>query len=96
MIRRKQKKETKSKKAEFQLVAPEAQSVFVSGDFNEWDTASHPLQKGRDGVWKISFDLNPGRYQYRFVVDGEWLNDPNCESRVENPFGTANCLKVVG
>jgi 1,4-alpha-glucan branching enzyme len=85
----------KKNETEFSLVAPQAGSVFLSGDFNQWNTSSHPLKKGRDGHWKISLPLSPGRYQYRFLVDGEWQNDPSSPECVANPFGTSNCLKNV-
>ncbi len=89
-------KKQKTKKTEFNLFAPSAQSVFLAGDFNEWNISSHPLKRDRKGLWKISLNLNPGRYEYRFLVDGEWQNDPNCVDFAENPFGTLNCLKIVG
>jgi hypothetical protein len=54
-----------------------------------------PLQQDTKGTWKISLDLKPGKYEYRFLLDGEWQNDPNCDCFVENPFGTSNCLKIV-
>jgi hypothetical protein len=47
------------------------------------------------GTWRISLALNPGQYEYRFFVDGEWQNDPNGGPFVENPFGTSNSLKIV-
>ena len=85
----------KKTETEFSLLAPQAQSVFLSGDFNQWNTSSHPLKKGKDGKWKISLALSPGQYQYRFLVDGEWQNDPSSPECVANPFGTSNCLKSV-
>jgi len=48
-----------------------------------------------EGIWRISLALNPGQYEYRFFVDAEWQNDPNCGPFVENPFGTSNSLKIV-
>ena len=89
-------KRQKVKKTEFSLLAPSAQSVFLSGDFNQWDLSSHPLKRDKNGMWKISLNLNPGQYGYRFLVDGEWQNDPGCPTCVENPFGTLNCVKIVG
>jgi 1,4-alpha-glucan branching enzyme len=89
------KKNTKVMKIEFTLSAPQATSVFIAGDFNQWNLSSHPLKKDKRGIWKISLALNPGQYEYRFHVDGEWQNDPGCSSFVENPFGTLNCLKIV-
>ena len=85
----------KMMKTEFSLSAPQAQSVFIAGDFNQWNPSSHPLKMDAQGVWRISLILNPGQYEYRFLVDGEWQNHPNCISSVENPFGTSNSLKIV-
>jgi PAS domain S-box-containing protein len=39
--------------------------------------------------------LEPGLYEYRFVVDGVWQNDPQCTGRRENDFGTENCVLIV-
>jgi len=89
------KKNIKVMKTEFSLVAPEAKSAFIAGDFNQWNPYSHPLKKDKRGIWKISLALNPGQYEYRFFVDEQWQNDPHCSSLVENPFGTFNCLKIV-
>jgi 1,4-alpha-glucan branching enzyme len=89
------KKNRKLVKTGFGLLAPRARSVFLTGNFNQWNPSSHPLKKDRQGIWKISLPLNPGQYEYRFFVDGEWHNDPNCPSLVENPFGTVNCVKIV-
>ena len=91
----KKKVSVKKTETEFSLLAPQAESVFLSGDFNQWNISSHPLKKGKDGKWKISLSLNPGQYQYRFLVDGEWQNDPSSTEFVANPFGTSNCLKSV-
>jgi 1,4-alpha-glucan branching enzyme len=88
-------KKQKLMKTEFSLSAPQAKSVFLAGNFNQWNLSAHPLKQDKKGVWKISLPLGPGRYEYRFLVDGEWHNDPNCPSLVENPFGTLNCLRMV-
>jgi len=82
-------------KTEFGLSAPQATSVFIAGDFNQWNLSAYPLKQDKKGVWKIALPLGPGRYEYRFLVDGEWQNDPNCSSFVENRFGTLNCLRIV-
>jgi 1,4-alpha-glucan branching enzyme len=84
----------KSRKVEFSLSA-QAQSVFLAGNFNEWNLTSHPLNSNSEGVWRTSIPLSPGQYEYRFFVDGEWQDDPACSTYVENPFGTSNCLKIV-
>ncbi len=97
---KKTKKEEKksspqASKTEFNLFAPQAKAVFLSGDFNAWDPSSHPMKKDKNGVWKIFVNLDPGQHQYRFRVDGEWQNDPGNPECVANPFGTSNCLKTV-
>ncbi len=90
------KKNPKLMKTEFSLSAPQAKSVLITGNFNQWNLSAHPLKQDKKGVWKISLPLGSGRYEYRFLVDGQWQNDPNCSSFIENPFGTLNCLKIVG
>jgi 1,4-alpha-glucan branching enzyme len=89
------KKNPKLGKTEFSLSAPQATNVFIAGDFNQWNLSAHPLKQDKKGVWKISLALGPGRYEYRFLVDGQWQNDPDCSSFIENPFGTLNCLRIV-
>lgn len=55
-------KKQKGKKIEFSLLAPSAQSVFLAGEFNQWDLSSHPLKRDKNGMWKISVNLTPGQY----------------------------------
>jgi 1,4-alpha-glucan branching enzyme len=99
--RRKVKKELsgkakpKTKKAEFNLFAPEAKRVFLAGDFNNWDVDNLPMKKTNKETWETSFALPPGRHEYRFWVDGVWHDDPNAHERVGNPFGSQNCLRIV-
>ena len=83
------------KRVNFKVSAPEAQNVFLAGDFNGWDVNSHPLKKDSKGTWKISIDLKPGRYEYRFIVDGVWQNDPNCATFAANPLGSENCVLTL-
>jgi 1,4-alpha-glucan branching enzyme len=89
------KKKSVGRKTEFSLAAPQARSVSIAGDFNQWNISSHSLKQNKKGVWRILLSLNPGQYEYRFFVDGKWQNDPHCSSFVENPFGTSNCLKIM-
>ncbi len=79
----------------FILEAPEAQRVHVTGTFCDWQTNFCALKRGREGIWRASLALPPGRYEYRFLVDGEWRDDPTCTERVPNPFGTENCVLHV-
>ena len=88
------KKKT-ARKVNFTMVAPEAQNVFLAGDFNSWDISSHPLKKASKGNWKTNIKLMPGKYEYRFLVDGEWQNDPNCTNFVPSPYGNENCVLTL-
>jgi hypothetical protein len=51
--------------------------------------------KSEDGVWYIAVPLLLGHYSYRFIVDGEWCDDPHSVQRVSNPFGTTNAVVHV-
>jgi len=93
--RKKGKMGGNAKPTEFSLLAPEARRVSIRGSFNQWDPSSHALERDQKGVWRISVLLSPGRYEYRFFVDGEWQTDPSCSTLVENAFGTLNCVRIV-
>ncbi len=79
----------------FQFPAAEVQEVYLTGDFNDWNTTSLPMKKDENGDWEIFLSLQPGRYEYRFFVDGNWQNDISCDGCVANSFGTLNCVKIV-
>ena len=78
----------------FSFSAPEAQNVSLVGNFNNWDYTK-TMKKDKDGLWKSRYDLEPGKYEYRYLVDGEWQNDPNCENTQPNQYGTHNCILEV-
>jgi len=85
----------KTKKVRFNLYAPEAERVFLAGDFNNWDVKNLPMKKDNKGTWEASFALPAGRHEYRFWVDEVWHDDPNAQERVENPFGSQNCVRMM-
>ena len=90
------KKSTNSKKkVTFSIVAPDAKVVALAGSFTNWNQAPVELKREKNGVWKKTLTLDPGSYEYRLLVDGQWQDDPQCEQRVANPFGTQNCLRLV-
>ncbi len=79
----------------FKIELPDAQSVFLVGDFNNWDTHSNPMKKGKDGYWKTELKLQPGEYQFRYLVDGNyWVNDDTAP-QIANAFGTDNSLATI-
>ncbi len=63
-------------------------SVAIVGDFNEWDDSAHALKLSKkEGVWKKAVQLAPGRYEFRYFVDGErWENEPDADDHVWSPF----------
>ncbi|HEX4125246.1 MAG TPA: glycogen-binding domain-containing protein, partial [Tepidisphaeraceae bacterium] len=73
-----------------------AKQVLIAGDFNNWSGFSTPMQsQGESGEWTMSLPLRPGRYRYRFVVDGKWVTDP-FNARVErNQFGELDNIVEV-
>jgi len=73
----------------------EARDVAVTGDFTGWSADGIRLTKGSDGQWISTLQLEPGEYQYRLIVDGEWRNNGEAERRVPNPYGTENCVLTV-
>lgn len=80
-------------RAEFKLLAPEANEVYVAGDFNQWTpNEAWRCVREKDGVWRKTISLNPGRYRYRFVVDGRWQEDPDNPITEMNHFGEPDSL----
>ena len=77
----------------FSFTAPEAKSVSLVGDFTRWQQEPVPMRRNSRGVWTAKVDLPPGRHTYRFIVDGEWRDDPECRLRVPNPFGTEDMIR---
>ena len=82
-----------SKKHTFRFTAPDALSVLLVGDFTRWQQEPIPMHKDQDGVWTASVDLPPGKHTYRFIVDSEWRDDPECALRVPNPFGGEDMVR---
>jgi len=82
---------------EFCLFAPDVNEVYLAGDFNSWrpDEKEYRMRKFKDGVWKKKVQLKPGRYEYQFVVDGQWWADPANDNRVTNEYCTVNCVIEV-
>lgn len=83
------------KQVEFSLFVPQAKSVGVAGTFNRWNPVAFSLQKDLQGNWRGSIPLKPGRYQYRFYVDGKWADDPKAKQTVPNEFETKNAILEV-
>ena len=81
------------KSESFSFTAPTATSVQLVGDFTHWKEQPVSMRKGPDGTWRTSVELEPGLHHYRFLVDGEWRDDPECALRVPNAYGTQNSVR---
>ena len=85
----------KRRKVTFSLTSPDAKEVILMGDFNRWNPKKHPMKKDGNGVWEKTTMLFPGRYEYRFLVDNRWENDPENNQTCLNRLGTKNNFIVV-
>jgi 1,4-alpha-glucan branching enzyme len=84
-----------AKKQTFSYKAPAATSVMLVGDFTHWQLEPISMKKDPDGIWRTTVSLPPGTHHYRFLVDGEWRDDPECTLRVPNPYGGQNAVRQV-
>ena len=83
-------------KVTFELAAKESNKVSVVGDFNEWDTTAAPLKKLKNGTFKLILPLEAGStYEYKFVVDGDYVIDANADSVKPNGLGGENGVLVL-
>jgi len=80
----------------FELCRPSARRVCLAGSFNGWDPDVMPMTASGHGTWARELALGPGRYEYCFVVDGEWTKDPGAAESVANPFGGFNSVLTIG
>jgi 1,4-alpha-glucan branching enzyme len=78
--------------------APEAQSVFLVGDFNEWRKDATPMTRLKSGEFKVALELEPGReYCFRYLIEGDtWENDWEADRYVPSGIaGEENSVVVV-
>ena len=81
----------------FEFTHPTANTVCIAGTFNQWQPNAKPMNPSGNGHWLKETALAPGTYEYRLVVDGQWMADPLAKETVLNPFGGKNSiLKVAG
>ena len=83
------------RKQTFSFAAPTAMSVQLVGDFTHWQQKPINMQKGADGIWRATVEPSPGARHYRFLVDGQWQDDPECILHVPNPYGGRNAVREV-
>jgi 1,4-alpha-glucan branching enzyme len=95
VAKRTSKEKAKRQRVTFSLEAADAQKVVLGGDFNNWNAEAHPMTKDKSGTWKKTLVLPPGRFEYKFLVDGRWRNDPKNVQSCANCFGTHNNVVVI-
>ncbi len=81
---------------EFSLHQPDAREVFLAGEMTGWETNKLPMQKSVDGRWRVSVDLGPGQWVYKFIVDGKWIADPGPASNDSDGQGGRHSFLFVG
>ena len=80
----------------FTVHAEKGKNVYLAGEFNNWDPAAKKMAyKAKDGFYAVSMKLEPGTYQYKFVIDGTWCADPENANAVPNDQGTFNSVITV-
>lgn len=79
----------------FSFTAPTASSVQVVGDFTSWQQRPINLRQNTDGIWRATVELPAGAHRYRFLVDGEWRDDPECLAHTPNPYGSQDAVRQV-
>lgn len=73
----------------------QAETVALTGEFNGWSRTATLLERGDDGTWRTVLPLAPGRYRYKYLLDGDrWENDPDAET-VPNPYGSVDSVVTV-
>ena len=74
---------------------PSIHDVKLAGSFSNWEAGAIMMEKGKSGEWKAQVSLSPGEYEYKFLADGNWFNDPQADRQVQNICGSENSLRIV-
>jgi 1,4-alpha-glucan branching enzyme len=77
--------------------AGQVETVALCGEFNDWNPATHPMKRRKDGRFSVTLSLRAGQqYRFRYVLDGErWVNDPTADAYMPNPFGSEDSVIQV-
>lgn len=68
-----------------------AKKVILAGSFNKWNEHAFKMNKTETG-WELTLQMKPDVYQYRFIVDGHWMEDPDNNNKVRNEFKEFNSV----
>lgn len=69
--------------------------VYLVGDFNGWNEASHLMAHQENGTYRVELRLNPGEYEFKYKCGSIWFNDSCAHKYVENCWGSENSVVVV-
>ncbi len=92
MSKIKTKQKIKRRKVTFTLKAAKAGEVSLMGNFNDWNPKSHPMKSDGNGIWNKTVMIPPGKHEYKFLIDGNWIEDPQNNQTCPNCFGTLNSV----
>ena len=90
MAKIKSKQKIKRRRVTFSFETSDAKEVVLMGNFNHWNAKKHLMKSNGNGMWNKSVVIPPGRYEYKFLVDGQWEEDPQNDQTCLNGFGTYN------
>jgi 1,4-alpha-glucan branching enzyme len=66
--------------------------IYLVGDFNQWNEKSHPLRRTETENYELELEIPPGKYRFKYLVDGVWWNDPDAEEYAPNPWGSEDSV----
>ena len=72
---------------QFRIYMPSARMISIVGDFNNWNPENDLLEKGGDGIWRLTKKITPGTYRYKYIVDGTWMPDTYNSSSASDDTG---------
>lgn len=94
MPRRNNHRRLPKRRVLFKLEAPEARDVVLCASVSRWDGRTRRLKRDRKGTWKTTLMLEPGSYEYHYVVDGERHIDPDGEGAASHEYGSCS-VRIV-
>ncbi len=73
-----------------------ADRIYLTGDFNDWQSNDIALQQTRSGVWQATLDLPWGKsFEFRYMIDGQWRTDSHADGLSDNNFGSQNSIVIA-
>lgn len=73
----------------------DARRVYLVGDFNKWDERSLPMRKRRGRGFELELAIPPGKYTFKYLIDGIWWNDPDADDYARNSWGSEDSVILV-